>query len=126
MARTVIDDFFKYMKKNEEFMKILKSKKSVEERKKFLYDELEKFLKSYNLSKSGVGEFVFQNMNVFLYTQYLFQNKENVNFGICEYFKMWYNKRGEQRRCKLKKGYHQINCFGDLKKCEMKIYQKKE
>ncbi len=123
MVRTIVDDFFKYKRRDENFMKLLKSAGDVEKRKEILYKELERFITSYNLSKSEIGELALQSENPFLYSQYLFQTEENIDFELCEYFRMWYNARGEQKRCAFKKEYHQIDCFGDRRRCK---YQKKK
>ena len=119
MVRTVVDDFFNFKRKDKEFLERLRKLQDISKRREVLYEELNNFLKLYNVSKSEISEFSARGLNLFLYSQYLFQKEEKIDFGLCENFKMWYNKEGEQMRCKSKKEYHQINCFGKKDKCEI-------
>jgi len=84
---------------------------------------LENIVVNMNVTKSTLADIDNEYPGTILYLKYLLQHNHNINFGICEYFKVWENREGWQYRCRLDKGKGrriQVWCYGNLTKCERK------
>ncbi len=119
MVTTPIDKFCNYYRKKEEFLRELNSIQNVEERRRRLLEELNCFMVNYNVTKASLAEYeLFSgHRHAGLYALYLFQKTTGIDFNICEHFKMWYNRHGEQQRCEK---IGRVRCLGDTRNCELK------
>jgi len=112
MVSTFIDKMCKELKRFK-LLELLKNENEIDKKIK----KLDEILINFNITKCSLKDLDFYQENGSFYLIYLIQN-DGIDFGICKNFKMWYNKNGEQRRCKLL-GNKQVNCFGNKNKCEL-------
>jgi hypothetical protein len=113
MVVTFIDKVYKELKKYG-VLDLLKEASDIGERIK----KLNEILINWNVTKCQLFELDFFQDYGSLYLEFLLQNESGINFGICENFKMWYNRQGVQMRCKNLKN-KQVMCFGNKNKCEI-------
>jgi len=118
MVVTPMDKFLKFYKRDNNFLTRLKSIESVIERRKMIALEFERFLINYNITKSTISEYEIYSGQKYtlIYLFYQFQKECGVDLGICPYFKMWYNRLGDQQRCE--KHHVKVKCLGKLENCE--------
>ena len=84
---------------------------------------LNDILVDMNVTKNTICGVEMEHPGSILYLQYLLQLNHGINFGICEFFKVWKNREGWQYRCRLDKGKNrriQVRCQGSLSRCEKK------
>jgi hypothetical protein len=79
---------------------------------------LDGILSELNISKSTLGELESHNPGTSSELLYLMQSEMGIDFEICKHYKMWINRKGEQRRCWFNRGPVQVNCYGIIEKCE--------
>jgi len=84
---------------------------------------LDDILIEMNITKCHVRDLDNEFPGSSSYLIYLLQANEGIDFGLCQYYKTWFNEKGMQRRCQFNKGPIQVNCYGKITKCEnMKKY----
>lgn len=82
---------------------------------------LDNLLIEMNITKSTIHDIEISFSGAILHLKYILQSNNNINFGLCNDFKMWENKTGWQYGCRLDKGKEeriQVYCYGNFKKCE--------
>ena len=100
------------------FIEKLKSGKSVKEKVRILNDAVI----SMNITKCELADLESNYQNATLYLTFLLQSEDNIDFGVCPHYKMWYNRNGEQNRCRFNTGPTQVNCKGLLKKILRRVH----
>ncbi|MFP4401553.1 MAG: hypothetical protein ACLFPQ_06760 [Candidatus Woesearchaeota archaeon] len=116
MAKTNADEAYKELLS----LKIVEKIKGSEKEKMKVLDELFSKINSFKMT---FYEFVSYYPEDSLYVLYLLQKNNSIDFNLCRKFKMWNNREGWQYGCELDKGKGkriQINCKGNIKKCERK------
>jgi hypothetical protein len=76
-----------------------------------------------NITKCTMSDVEMGYHGSILYLEYLLQVRDDVDFGICELFKVWMNRAGWQYGCRLDKGKNrriQTFCYGHLARCQRK------
>jgi len=81
---------------------------------------LDREVEKTNITKCGLVELEKEYPEATTYLTYLLQSKDGVNFNVCPDFKVWYNRKGCQARCKHNQGPTQVHCRGSLKQCPRK------
>lgn len=82
---------------------------------------LDNLLIEMNITKSTIYDIEISFSGAILHLKYILQSNKNINFGLCDDFKMWENKKGWQYGCRFDKGKGkriQVYCYGNFKKCE--------
>ena len=69
-----------------------------------------------NITKSSLRELDIDNPGASFHLQYLLQ-EDGVNFGLCPFYKEWYNRHGRQSRCRFNEGPVQVYCGAEHAKC---------
>jgi len=73
-----------------------------------------------NITKCTIMDLEMQQTGASTYLIYLLQTDGSIDFDICPHFKMWYNRRGKQTRCRFNTGPIQVRCYGQVPNCENK------
>jgi hypothetical protein len=82
---------------------------------------LDDILSDMNITKCTIRDVETSNPGAILHLEYLLQSQHNINFGLCDFFKVWRNKEGWQYGCMFDKGKNkriQVYCYGSVFKCE--------
>lgn len=75
-------------------------------------------LTELNITKSTLSDVETSETGTSSHLLYLLQEDSGIDLGLCPYYKLWYNRIGEQRRCRFNEGPVQVYCFGKIEKCE--------
>jgi len=84
---------------------------------------LDDILNEMNVTKCSIKDVEMESPGSALYLTYLLQKDKGINFGICEFFKMWNKESGWQYGCKMDQGRGsriQVNCHARVHRCERK------
>lgn len=79
---------------------------------------LNKQVEITNIAKCDLSDIEKEYPGGTTYLMYLLQSEQNINFGLCQNFKIWYNRQGCQTRCK-KALQSRVYCEGLIKKCSL-------
>ncbi|MBS3050799.1 MAG: hypothetical protein J4400_01490 [Candidatus Aenigmarchaeota archaeon] len=70
-----------------------------------------------NITKCTLRELDTDHPGTSFHLQYLLQEEDGVNFGMCPFYKEWYSGRGRQTRCRFNEGPVQVYCSAERAKC---------
>ena len=119
MTKTTIDSIYKEIK-----IRVLLEKFSGSNSVKESLGILNNILMNMNVTKCSLSDLESENPHASLYLTFLLQSEDGIYFDLCEHFKMWYNRNGEQKRCRFNTGPIQVACYASLDRCEnFKKYQ---
>ncbi|MBU0460886.1 MAG: hypothetical protein KJ771_08845 [Nanoarchaeota archaeon] len=82
---------------------------------------LDDILSEMNITKCTIRDVERNYSGTILHLEYLLQSQHDINFCVCDFFKIWKNKQGWQYGCWFDKGKNrriQVYCYGSLSKCE--------
>jgi len=114
MVKTLANEIFKEMKLRQ-LMDTFKR-----EDKNGNKSILEGHLIEINITKCSMSDLDINEPGELHYLQYLLQSEGGINFGICEFYKVWKNKEGWQYGCYFDKGKGkriQVGCDGFQNQC---------
>ena len=77
-------------------------------------------IETVNIAKCNLIDLDIELPHASLYLMYLLQSKNNVNFGLCPGFKIWYNQEGPRMYCQRKKEGKPCNglCVDTIRKAQ--------
>ncbi|MBI3190779.1 hypothetical protein HYZ41_03685 [archaeon] len=96
--------------------KTIISKPTIPER----IDTLNYVVMEMNITKCSLSDLDIDRPGSVHHLVFLIQDMYKVDMGICPFYKMWYNKNGQQNRCRFNKGPVQVDCSGYKNMCEHK------